>query len=51
MKVVRVPSPMDPDVTIQPPNESTTATAPRATHSMKAEMLLSKKMVPFTARR
>ena len=41
MKVVRVPNPMAPAVTIVPPRASTTATAARATHSMKAEMALS----------
>ena len=51
MKVVRVPRPMAPLVTIKPPRARTKAMAARATHSRKAEMLLSKKIVPFTALR
>ena len=38
MKVVRVPRPMAPVVTIQPPRASTAAIAASDTHSIRAEM-------------
>ena len=51
MKVVSTPSPMASADTKLPPTASTSATAANDTHSSRAEMELSKKMVPLTALR
>ena len=51
MKVVSTPSPMASADTKLPPTASTRATAANDTHSSRAEMELSKKMVPLTALR